>query len=148
MIHKSPYIPIEYSQVTPHGTNDKVKALFISFNFKHEPQLVFQTSSKILETVFKESKLEPIFFTQGFHMYVSSFEQFIGSNTNILASFLIRQKHMQSYGITIPEIVCGNVVMFGTINPLSEKLDNKDHSVPYHLIEEVTHTYDYLQKSI
>jgi len=148
MIHKPFIIPIEYSKITPQENNDKVKALFISFDFKYEPQVVLQTPQKILETIFKDSKIQPIFFTQGFHMYVSPFEQFLGSNTNVLASFIVRQKHMQSHGMTIPEVVCGNAVIFGTINPLSKKLDNKDHSVSYHLIEEVTHTYGSLQKSI
>lgn len=143
MISKTlPTSSIEYHSLTPNYSTPKVKSILIPASIHIEPQIVLEKSDKILSSVFKQEKYYAIFFKEDFHMYFSSVEQYIGTPINQVATFLVRQKHMQMYGSVQPEIVCGNVVLFGTRNLLTNSIDNKDHSCSYRLITEVVNTYD------
>jgi hypothetical protein len=123
-----------------------VKALFISFNKYIQPQIVTDIDDKILSAVFKDEKPYPIFYDDEFHMYVSPSEQLIGMNVNSVATFFIRQKNIQLYGSLQQDVVCGNILIFGTKNLKKQIIDNKNYSVPYHIVEEVVRIYDIEKK--
>lgn len=142
-----PIISPEYFQLTPQETNKKVKALFVSYDKKYEPQIIYEDPDKILSIVFPEIKTHTIFFANNIHMYVSSTENYICSRPNQTATMLVREICMKKYGTVLPEIVFGNIVIFGTMNLSTNIVDNKNHSIPYHIIEEVIRIYDIIKKS-
>lgn len=142
-----PIISPEYFQLTPQQTNKKVKSLFISYDKKYEPQILFEDPEKILSIIFPQIKTNTIFFSNNIHMYVSSVEHYICSRPNQTATTYVRRICMEKYGSVLPEMVFGNVVFFGTMNLSTNIVDNKNHSIPYQLIEEVLRTYDIIKES-
>jgi len=147
MSRSLPTSSLEYQSLTPVSPVHKTKAILIPSSMDFEPQIVFENPDKIFSSVFKKEKCFTIFFKEDFHMYFPSMEQYIGADVNRVATFLVRQKHLQMYGNVPPEIVCGNVVLFGTRNLLTNSIDNKDHSCSYRLITEVVKTYDILKNN-
>lgn len=143
----NPSITPEYFQLLKTKPKSNViKALFISYDKTVQPQIVTDTSDKILNVVFKEEKPYPLFFKDEFHVYVSPSEQLVGMNINSVATFFLRQKNMTIYGCDHPDVVCGHVLIFGTKNLVTQMLDNKNYSVPYHIVEEVVKIYDIEKK--
>lgn len=138
----NPSITPEHYHVGRQRNNPVIKGLFISFDINVQPQIVTDTSTKILTTIFKEEKPYPIFFKDEFHMYVSPMEQLLGKYINSVATFLVRQKNITYYGSTHPDVVCGSVLILGTKNIITQLVDNKDYSVPYPIVEEVVRIYD------
>lgn len=119
-----------------------VKSLFIPFDDKLVPKVVTDTPSKTIYSLFQEEKPYCLFFKDNFHMYISPVDQLLGKHINYIATFLARQKYMQSNGYVGSDIICGNVILFGTLNLKTNKIDNKDYSVPYSTVEEVVKIYD------
>jgi hypothetical protein len=137
----SPFIGPEYyprTQSSPYI----VKALFLPSDIQYEPQIITETPEEILSICFKEEKPRTVFTKTGFHMYISPTEQYIGRFANHVATALIRHEYLTKFGSTNPDVVCGNVVIFGTINIPRRMIDGKDHSVPYHIVEEAIRIYD------
>lgn len=71
-------------------------------------------------------------------MYVSPLETYVSKYPNHIATTMVRQYGLHSE----KEIVYGNVVLFGSFNLMTMEMDNKDHSVPYDIIEESWRIYD------
>lgn len=122
--------------------NPIVKSLFIPADPNLTPKVVTDTASKTLSSIFEEEKPYCLFFKDNFHMYISTIDQLLGKNTNYVATFIARQKYMQSTGYVGSDIICGNVILFGTLNLKTNKIDNKDYSVPYQIIEEIVKIYE------
>lgn len=132
----------EYYKIYPHDINDVVKGLYISCDTLVVPHLATDTPINLLNSIFKEDKPECVLFKKDFHMYVSPLEQYIGRYVNHVATALVRLHFMQTYGQVLPELVFGNVIIFGTKNLLINKPDGKDHSIPYEIVEETLRIYD------
>lgn len=141
-----PMLHPEYFPIVPNvKTQQKVKALLISNNQNIEPQIVFDTSENIINKTFPKEHVKKILFPQNYHIYFSYIEQ-MHCKANVIATMFLRQKYMQTYGTIHQEVLCGNILIFGTINSSKNILDNKDHSVPYYLIEEVLRINDIIKK--
>lgn len=139
---KTPNTTPEYFKLLPDSNQSMVKGLFISSDSNFEPHLITDYSYRTIETVFKKEKPEVLFFNNLFHMYISPLEQFIGKYPNYVATFLVRQSYLKTYGDIPYDVVCGNVLIFGTINLQTKNVDGKDYSVPYSVIEECVKIYD------
>jgi hypothetical protein len=151
MIQNKSYIitPEYYPRLPATKTKDinTVKALFISERIDVMPQIISDTSNNIIDKLFKNVNPYCLFFNRDYHMYIDTYEQIIGTKINFIATYFAR---MQSYHHTFRgagEQICGNVIIFGSKNIDLNLFDNKDHSVPYSLVEESLRIYDIGQKT-
>lgn len=138
----NPVTSPEYFKVNPKDENEVVKALFLSWESEKTPQIVTDAPDKIIATVFKEEKPLTLFFRNAYHIYCSPYEQYYQHRVNRVATGFVRHQFMITYGSLPPDTVYGNVLIFGTMNLRTRTVDNKDHSVPYYLVEEILRTYD------
>jgi hypothetical protein len=126
----------EYFKIHPHDTSQIVKALYLSSNPAIVPQIITDKPNAIHTSVFKNENTICVFFKEGYHMYVSKFEQFLGMYPNPVATFMLRKSNLINYGDMATDVVCGNAIFFGTQNLKTGQIDNKDHSIPYQIVEE------------
>lgn len=132
----------EYFEIHKGIKPGKVKSMYLSCDASIVPQIITETPSKILSSVFKEEKPICLFFKDGYHMYASPLEQYLGMYPNPIATFILRKSNMVSFKQLSTDVICGNVVFFGTVNLKTQQLDNKDYSVPYQLVEESLRIYN------
>ena len=142
----NPVTSPEYYKINPLDDNLIIKGLFLSWDIDKSPQIVTDTAANILQTVFKDEKPSCIFFRHHIHMYVSPTEQYLGKYVNQVATAFTRHWFLSHYGMLPPDTVCGNILIFGTLNLATQKVDNKDHSIPYETVEEVLRIYDIYQQ--
>lgn len=145
MYKQSHIITPEYYPIMPPKSNpniNHVKALFLSHYSYVPPQIITDDPQTILSVIFKDIKPIPIFFKKDYHIYLNPIDQVIGDKVNFVATFLARINSLHSFNQASGEQVCGNVIIFGSRNLKTKNLDNKNHSVPYDLVEECLRIYD------
>lgn len=153
---KSIIVTPEYYPVTPEyypflPTSKRkdtsiVKALFISERLDVAPQIITDSSERIISKLFPNTKPICIFSDRDYHIYLDPTDQIIGVRINFIATSFARMESYRHIYRGAGEQVCGNVLMFGSKNLETNTYDNKDHSVPFHIVEESLRLFDILQK--
>lgn len=124
-----------------------VKALFISERIDISPQIITDTADKILSKVFPSTKPYCIISNKNYHMYINTTEQLIGTRINFIATSIVRMESYHHFNKGAGEQICGNVVIFGSKNLEKNIVDNKNYSVPFHIVEESLRIFDIAQLS-
>lgn len=124
-----------------------VKALFLSERVDVAPQIITDTAERILSKIFPNIKPYCIVSNRNYHIYIEPTEQVIGTRINFVATSIVRMESYRHIRQGAGEQICGNVVMFGSKNLEKNIIDNKDYSVPFHMVEESLRLFDIAQLS-
>ena len=135
MIH--PVITPEYYKTYPLQSTDVVKGLYLSSDKDVHPQIVTDTSSNAISLFFPDFKPKCLFFKDMFHIYIDPYMQLSKKHINYHITVFLRNCYRSNYGKESFDSITGDVLVYGTLNLVTNKIDGKDHSVPYHIIEEM-----------
>lgn len=143
----SPFTSPESYNPAYHPSENKVRCLFIPSEKYVEPLIITDYSSVILDTFFEDHPPAVLPCVNNFHVYYDPYLQWSPFFTNHIATSLIRNDTLHYNGNLLTDSICGNVLVFGTINPLTNQIENKDYSVPYEIIEQAVRINEaYIQR--
>lgn len=137
-----PLLTPELFRSTPTSSTEKVRALHISQIRSTSPEVVFDTPQNVKDKVFSKLRTRCLHFPQGFRMYIPSTQGILVVGENILATHLMRLHYSTGLGYYLPDIIYGDVVIFGSSTVYHSHLDNSDYSVPYEIVEEIVYLYE------
>jgi hypothetical protein len=140
MIH--PVITPEYYKKYPLQPNEVVKALYLPCGKDAHPQIVTDTPTNAISLFFPDLKPKCLFFKDMFHIYVDPYMQLSKRHINYHITVFLRNCYRNNYGKESLDSITGDVLLFGTLNLLTNKIDGKDYSAPYHIIEEILRIHD------
>jgi hypothetical protein len=119
-------------------SSSHVKALAVAVD--SDPTVLTGDPQQLIADMFHGITPRCIVFRHGFHMYLSPLQgTMILSRENVLATMLLRHHTLCDSGEHIYNSVYGDVILFGSYNIGTRVFDNRDHSVPYELIEQIIH---------
>ena len=131
-----PTITPEYFNVT-RSSDPTVKSLYISSDDKHDPYVVNETSDNILQLVFQGREVKYLNPNPYYHVCFATDQQEKLNQPNFIATHLVRLAYLSSYGMLATDAMYGDVIIFGSYNFSKKIIDNKSHSVPYEVVEQV-----------
>lgn len=140
MIH--PVLTPEYYKKYPLQPNNVVKGLYLSSQKGTSPQIITDTPANIISLFFPDLKPKCLFFKDMFHIYVDPYMQWSKHHVNYPITFFLRNCYRSNYGKESFDSISGDVLIFGSLNLVTNKIDAKDHSVPYNIVEEIIKIYD------
>jgi hypothetical protein len=136
-----PLITPEYYKLYPHHNNNVIKAFYVPADSTIPPTILTNTATKILSYTFPSDHYELLHINDKFHIYHDPFFQINFKSTNLIITSYLRNIHLTTYGEKMTTSIYGNVVIFGSTNLFTNTLENKNHSVPYYVVEELIALY-------
>lgn len=131
-----PSITPEYFNVT-RSSEPNVKSLYISHDDNHDPYVVSETPDNILQLVFQGKEVKYLNPNPYYHVCFAVNQQPNVTHPNFIATHLVRLAYLTNYGIVATDAMYGDVLIFGSYNFTKKIIDNKSHSVPYEIVEQV-----------
>lgn len=140
---------INHFSITPENFSSslkntgKIKSLFIPSNSNQVPKIHFEEPDFIKDKIFsKDSSLMLVPLHPYYHMYVNTLSMLDSKNVNVVATHLYRYSLSTMLGYKTTVFVCGDILIFGSVNALTQDNYDVDYSVPYEVVEQVSRYYD------
>jgi len=139
MILNQPHIMISPEFYDNSG---KVKSLHISPLINQTPSIMYDTYDNAISYVFSSSKVQILHPHPDFLICFDPLLQYSFRYSNYVATQLLRYSFSTYFGATVNDAVYGDILIFGSFNYKTQFHDNYFHSVPYHIVEQVTRIYE------
>lgn len=137
-----------YSQSHPiispesYDSSGKIKSLHISPSTKQIPSVIHDTYDNAISYVFSSDKIKILHPHPDFLICFDPLLQYSIFYANHVATQLLRHSFSTYFGATVADAVYGDVLVFGSYNYKTQFHDDGFHSVPYHVVEQVTRIYE------
>ena len=125
-----------------YDSSGKIKSLHISPSIKYVPNVIHDTYQNALSYVFPSEKIKIIHPHPDFLICFDPLLQYSIFYANHVATQLLRYSFSTYFGATVTDAVYGDVLIFGSYNYKAQMHDDNFHSVPYHIVEQVTKIYE------
>lgn len=128
------FIPKLYS-------SSKLKSLALYSQFV-SPDVIYETPYNAIDYIFgSKTTYSSVAIHPNYHMYVKDYPIASIDKCNVLATKLYRLSSLTTYGIKTHRSIYGDVLIFGSVSPVTKLNDGYDYSVPYELIEQLIRIY-------
>lgn len=134
--------PEAYSPNNHHISKNKVRSLFIPYDLNYEPLVITDYFDVIYDTLFHDIDSSVIHSFNNYHMYYDQIIQWSSFSPNFVATSILRNDFLSFNGDILTDCISGNVLIFGSLNPLTKVIDNNSYSVPYEIIEQTVRLYE------
>lgn len=138
----SPITTPEYYTDTVPSVPRSIQGLYIPADLNIPPQMINKPIKEALPLVFKDSDHTALPIFDVCHMYFDPHLQYGFYFPNVIATQLFRSYFLQSHGSKLIDVVYGDVLFYGSYNYTTKIIDNKNHSVPYEIVEQVVRLYE------
>lgn len=140
---------INHFSITPENFSsslknvNKIKSLFIPHS-SQPPKIYFEDPIVLKQTLYIKdlTSLMLVPLHPYYHMYVDNISMVDHKNVNLVATYLYRYSLSTLLGYKTTTFVCGDVLIFGSVNALTQDNHDIDYSVPYEVVEQVSRYYD------
>lgn len=138
----NPFTAPECYNPTEDISHNKVRSLFISSDKSISPLILTDYSSVVLDTCFEDDEVKVLRCLNNYHIFYNPYLQWSVSSSNYIATMLVRNDQILLDGSLLTDSISGNVIIFGSINPITGVIDGNNYSVPYEIIEQASRIYE------
>jgi hypothetical protein len=125
-----------------YDSSGKIKSLHISPSINRTPTVIHDTYENAISYVFSTNEIKIIHPHPDFLICFDPLLQYSIFYANHVATQLLRHSFSTYFGATVTDAVYGDVLIFGSYNYKTSMHDEHFHSIPYHIVEQVTKIYE------
>lgn len=125
-----------------YDSSGKIKSLHISSSINNLPSVLHDTYENAISYVFSSDKIKILHPHPDFLICFDPLLQYSIYHANYVATQLLRHSFSTYFGATVTDAVYGDILIFGSYNYKTQLHDEDFHSVPYHIVEQVTKIYE------